>query len=409
MNRVISGWTLALSIGAAFLVACGGSSAGPPGENGQPAPKASAQVASGFSMSAIAQVSGARELAPLPNGDLLVATSGSQIDIVPNAESSGTAGQPSVFITLPDSPAQGIALAASGTAIYVSTQYGVYKIPYRLGDQSEPNSSAVKIASVRTGPIAPHSDGDVHHTSSIAVTATTLYVSVGSSCNACVEVDPTRATIQAMNLDGSGMHTIATRIRNAIAVTVNPGTGTLWAGGAGQDDLAYGHPYEFADAVSLQPGSPVDYGWPDCEENRVAYTKGADCSSVAVPRVEFPAYGTHIGMVFYPTNPTGKYAFPASVRGDLFVTSHGSWHCCPSTVPEVAYVSMNGDAPKTAVNWNDPAAQWTPFVWGFGTSVNNAWTGRPTGIGVGSQDSLFVADDLNGVIYRIRPSTSAQR
>jgi glucose/arabinose dehydrogenase len=407
MRRPRLAWIVALNIASFALTACGGGNASP-GQAGQPGPRSSANVrlAPGFALTTIAQVPGARELAPLPNGDLLVATNGSQVYIVPNAEAAGSAGQPSVFITLPDSPAQGIALAASAAAIYVATQSGVYEIPYHSGDQSEPNASAVKIASLRTGPIAPNSDGDVHRTSSIVATATALYVGVGSSCNACVEVDPTRATIQAMNLNGSGMHTIATRIRNAIALAIDPASSVLWAAGAGQDNLPYGHPYEFADAVTLQAGSPVDYGWPDCEENRVAYKSGANCSSVAVPRVEFPPYATHIGMVFYPLNPSGTYAFPSSFRGGLFVTSHGSWHCCPSTVPEVAYVAMNGDAPKTAVNWNDPTAQWTQFTWGFGTSASTSWTGRPTGIAVGSQDSLFVADDLNGVIYRIRPSVA---
>jgi glucose/arabinose dehydrogenase len=391
----------------ALVAGCGGSGVGPAGQSGAPKPPSGVQVASGFAMTTIASVASARELAALPNGDLLVGTSGTQLYIVPDAESAGAAGAASVFITLPDSPAQGVALSADGTAIYAATQYGVYKIPYHSGDQSEPNASAVKIASVRTGPVSPGSDGDVHHTSSVVATASTVYVSVGSSCNACVEVDPTRATIQAMNLDGSGMHTIATRIRNAIGLAINPATGTLWAAGAGQDDLPYNHPYEFADAVTLQPGSPVDYGWPDCEEDRVAYTTGANCSSVAIPRVEFRAYATHIGAIFYPAGANGTYVFPASLRGDLFIASHGSWHCCPSTPPEVDYVPMTGDAPKTAVNWTNPTTQWVPFVWGFGTSASTTYSGRPTGIAVGSAGSLFVADDLNGVIYRIRPSAGA--
>ena len=346
----------------------------------------------------------ARQLAALPNGDLLVATSGTQIYIVPNAESAGASDAASAFITLPDSPAQGVALSADGQSIYAATQHGVYKIPYHTGDQSEPASSAVKIASVRTGPISPGTDGDVHVTSSVVATASTLYVGVGSSCNSCVEVDPTRASIQAMNLDGSGMHTLATRIRNPIALAINPASGTLWAAGAGQDGLPYGHPYEYADAVTLQAGSPVDYGWPDCEENHVAYKAGANCSAVAIPRVEFPAYATHIGAVFYPVSATGAYVFPAPIRGDLFVASHGSWHCCPSTDPQVADVPMNGDTPRAPVNWSNPSAQWTPFMSGFGTTANTNYIGRPTGIAVGSQGSLFVADDLNGVIYRIRPT-----
>lgn len=398
-------WFAIFGISVANMTACGSGS-------GSVAPGGPTnlhiQVASGFLWTTIATVPGARELAALPNGDLIVGTSGNQIYIVPNAESAGTPGSASVFITLPDTPAQGVALAPDSSAIFVATQYGVYKIPYHTGDKSELNSSAVKIASIRAGPIAPGSDGDVHRTSSVVTTASTLYVSVGSSCNACIEVDPTRATIQAMGLDGSGMHTIARRIRNAIGLAINPATGVLWAADAGQDDLPYGHPYEFVDAVTLQPGSPVDYGWPDCEENQVAYTPGAVCSLVAIPRVEFPAYATHIAAVFYPDRGSGTYEFPASLRGDLFVTSHGSWHCCPATAPEVAYVPMNGDTPEIPVNWSDPTAQWQPFMFGFGAASSTGYVGRPTGIAVGSKGSLFVADDLNGVIYRLRPASNGR-
>jgi glucose/arabinose dehydrogenase len=374
--------------------------------SGSPAPTTDPRihVASGFASDTIATVSGAREMVGLPNGDLLVATGGSNVYIVAGAESPGSAGGAHVFITLPDSPAQGIALSTDHSAIYVATEYDVFRITYAVGDQSEPLSHAHQIASVRTGAISPGTDGDIHTTSSVAVTPTTVFVGVGSSCNACVEVDPTRASVQAMNLDGSGMHTLATRFRNSIALAVNPATNVLWAGGAGQDRIAYGHPYEFMDAVTLQSGSPVDYGWPDCEENHVAYTHNADCSSQAVPRLEFPSYATHIGAAFYPASPSGTYAFPSAYRGGLFVTSHGSWHCCPSTPPEVAFVAMSGDSPIKPVNWNDPTVQWTPFMSNFGSTSSKTYIGRPTGIAVGSQGSLFVADDANGVIYRLRPA-----
>jgi glucose/arabinose dehydrogenase len=387
----------------AVLVGCGGTG----GFANQPPFNSQLQVPGGFTLATIASVPAARELAALPNGDLLVGTSSNHLYIVAGAEGAQSSASASVFITLPDAQAQGVALSADRRSIYAATQYAVYKIPYHLGDRSEPDSSAVKIAAVRTGPVAPNSDGDVHHTSSIVATASALFVSVGSSCNACVETDPTRATIQAMNVDGTGMHTIARRIRNAIGLAVNPATGTLWAADAGQDDLPYGHPYEFADAVTLHAGSPVDYGWPDCEENRIAYVMGANCSSVAIPRVEFPAYSTHIGAVFYPKNETGAHAFPPSFAGALFVTSHGSWHCCPATPPQVDYVPMNGDSPKTPVNWSDPTRQWHKFLWGFGTSSSTQYSGRPTGVAVGSQGSVFVADDRRGVIYRIRPSAKS--
>ncbi|TAM58903.1 hypothetical protein EPN52_09710 [bacterium] len=360
---------------------------------------------SGFFYSTIAAVPAARELAALPNGDLLAGTTSARIYIVPNAESAGAAGVPHVFITLPahDGPANGVAIAPDARAIYAATEYHVYRIPYHRGDQSEPSTSAQAIAAIRTGGIAPHSDGDVHITSSVASGGSTVYAGVGSSCNACTESGPTRATIQAMSLSGANMHTLATRIRNPIALAVNPSSGVLWTGDAGQDNLPYGHPYEFVDAVTLQAGTPVDYGWPQCEEDRRAYTSGANCARVAIPRVEFPAYTTHIGAVFYPTNSSGTYVFPAQYGGGLFVTSHGSWHCCPAAPPGVDFVPLHGDTPRVPVDWRNPNAQWQRFMGGFGTPSKTSYRGRPTGITVGSQGSLFVADDQNGAIYRIRP------
>jgi glucose/arabinose dehydrogenase len=357
------------------------------------------QVTSGFHVETIAQVPQARELAALPNGDLLVGTSSAAIYIVPGAESSPLPAQK--FVTLPEGPAQGIAFGPNG-AIYAASEYHVYKIPYSSGDRSESNPTT-SIASVRTGAIAPNSDGDVHHTSSVAVSSTALYVSVGSSCNACTEVDPTRATIQQMDLNGNGMTTRAKRIRNAIAVAINPATGSLWAGGAGQDNLPYGHPYEFFDNVSSRSGV-ADYGWPVCEENQNPYGSGANCAGTVSPLVAVTAYSTIIGATFYSSAQSGPYLFPAQYRGGIFLAAHGSWHCCPASVPQVIYVSVAGDAPATAVNWSAPAAQWQPFLTGFGSSAKASYTGRPTGIAVGAQGSLFVGDDANSVIYRIRPN-----
>jgi glucose/arabinose dehydrogenase len=209
-------------------------------------------------------------------------------------------------------------------------------------------------------------------------------------------------------IGGGRMTTRATRFRNPIALTIDPATGHLWAAGAGQDALPYGHPYEFADDVSAHEGV-ADYGWPACEENRKLYNAlhvdpAPSCERVVTPLVEFPAYATHIGLVFYPRTQAGAYAFPERYRGGLFVASHGSWHCCPSTAPRVAFVPMQGDLPAKPVDWNDPSVQWEPFaIDALATANSTRWSVRFTGIAVGPQGSLFVADDLHGTIYRIRP------
>jgi glucose/arabinose dehydrogenase len=159
------------------------------------------------------------------------------------------------------------------------------------------------------------------------------------------------------------------------------------------------------DDVSRHAGI-ANYGWPECEQNHDAYGSGANCADTVAPIVEFPAYATHIGATFYPVNQTGAYAFPKRYRGALFVASHGSWHKKPggalAAQPEVAYVAMHGDTPATPVNWNDPSVQLKVFVGGF-QSGGTARSARPTGIAVGVRGSLFVADDQNGLVYRIRP------
>jgi glucose/arabinose dehydrogenase len=63
----------------------------------------------------------------------------------------------------------------------------------------------------------------------------------------------------------------------------------------------------------------------------------------------------------------------------------------------------DGDAPATAVNWTDPTKQWSDFVSGFQLADGTTRVARPTGVAVGSAGSLFVADDQNGLVYRIRP------
>ncbi len=359
---------------------------------------AAVTVPAGFTVGVVARVAGAHGLAFLPNGDLLAGTGGSTLALVPQAD--GNAGLPHTFVSFPDSPSYGVAFANG--SVYAATQHALWRLPYRAGDQTA--ASSTQISAFRQGPVAPNSDGDVHRSASVAVAGPFLFIGIGSSCNACTEVDPTRATVQRANLDGSGMTTYATRFRNALALALNPATGTLWAGGAGQDALPAGHPYEFFDSLTLHPPG-ADYGWPDCEENQHAYTAGANCGSTVAPRIELPAYSTLMGAAFYPLAQSGAYAFPAAYRGGVFIAAHGSWHRLNGHLvpPRVAYVPLAGDTPQTSVNWSNPSAQWTDFLAGFQDASDNR-VGRPSGVAVGPAGSLFVSDDQSGNIYRIRPS-----
>jgi len=345
-------------------------------------------------------VGSARHLVALPNGDLLVGTNGRNVAIIKNVEGDGgDVGQPTTFAALNDNQAHGVAFGRN--FVFVGTTNGVWRIPYTPCSITAPQID--RIASVRTtGPAGGHTS------TSVAFSGDKLYVAVGSSCNACKETDATRATILQMNIDGTNVQTLAKRWRNSMAFAVDPLLGRVWAGGAGQDNLPASHPFEYMDHVSDRPvGS--DYGWPDCEENRKAYAAGADCSNVVIPTLEFPAYSTIVGASFYPTTPVGKYRFSDRYHGGLFVGLKGSWHRNSSNVlwepPRVNFVQFNSltRLPEKPVDWNNSYAQWTDFFSGF-QDANSNRIGRPTGVAVGIEGSLFVADDQTGNIYRIRPT-----
>ncbi len=264
-------------------------------------------VPAGFTIEPIASVGGARELAALPNGDLVVGTAGRDVYLVPNAESNP--GRARVLVSLPDDLAAGVAFAARRSELLVATTHHVWAI-------ADPTSvhplQSRRIADVRAGPVAPGTDGDVHYTTSLAFSKGLVYVSAGSSCNArmnggaspCSELDPTRAAVSVMEPSGSGFRQRAKRLRNGIALAVNPRSEAVWVGGAGQDDLAFGHPYEFLDDLSAHAGV-ADYGWPQCEEDHHAYWPGADCSHTVAPLIVLPAYSTIVGATFYPLSSGG--------------------------------------------------------------------------------------------------------
>lgn len=367
---------------------------------------ATPRVPSGFTIAQIATVEGARSLAFAPDGTLFAGTRGGEVYAIPHADGAGAAGAPRAIAHFDDAPASGVAF--SGSDLYVGTTSAIWRLTYNA---RSPRllSPPYKLASVRTGSPPPGSDGDVHTTTSVAAFRNIIYASVGSSCNACVETDATRATIGRVR-DGR-YEPIAKRNRNAIALAVNTNTGALWEGTAGEDDLPAGHPYEIFDDVTAH-AIPADYGWPFCYENRkrnpVRAWSGQSCADTVIPRVVFPAYETPMAAVFYPQASRGPYVFPAKYRGGAFVALHGSWHGPAQGLqgfmpPRVVFVAMRGDTPARPVDWNNPDAQWNEFVGGYQDGGTPHRSGRPGGIAVGPQGDLFVSDDATGAIYRIRP------
>lgn len=211
-----------------------------------------------------------------------------------------------------------------------------------------------------------------------------LYVSVGSSCNVCIEDDPRRAAIVRYRPDGSEEAIYATGLRNAVGITFRPGTEELWATNNGRDWLGDDQPPETVYTVSQGD----DAGWPRCHSGRIVdpdYGDEGDCEGILEPAVEMQAHSAPLGLGFYSGSE-----FPEAYQGDLFVAFHGSWNRSVPTGYKVVRIPLEDGEPGPVID----------FAVGWLRPDGSDW-GRPVDILTVADGSMMVSDDAGGRIYRI--------
>jgi glucose/arabinose dehydrogenase len=92
-----------------------------------------------------------------------------------------------------------------------------------------------------------------------------LYYPIGAPCNIC---DPGEyAKIYRMNLDGSGVETIASGVRNTVGFDFDPKTGHLWFTDNGRDWMSEELPNDELNVVT-QPGKQ-HFGYPYCHQGNI--------------------------------------------------------------------------------------------------------------------------------------------
>ena len=218
-----------------------------------------------------------------------------------------------------------------------------------------------------------------------------LYISVGSSCDACAESNPEHATLLVSALDGTNRSTFARGLRNTIGFGWHPVTQALWGMDHGSDWRGDDLPPEELNAIALG----ADFGWPYCYGARTpdaviddppGMTKSAYCAGTSAPTLSTQAHNAPIGMTFYAGT-----SFPEEYRDDAFIAMHGSWNRLPPTGYEVTRLVFEDGEPQ----------RFEPFVTGFLIEGGRATFGRPAGITVAPDGSLLFSDDTSGVIYRV--------
>ncbi|GAB3289937.1 PQQ-dependent sugar dehydrogenase [Hymenobacter tenuis] len=219
-----------------------------------------------------------------------------------------------------------------------------------------------------------------------------LYLSVGSTCNACDEDNPENATLLQVNTDGSGRKVYATGLRNTIGFDWHPSTKLLYGLDHGIDWL--GDEDQQEEFNQIKEGS--NYGWPSIIADGKPYPANKpksgetyeqfDAKAVR-PLLLYKAHSAPLGMVF---NRAAQ--FPAEYRHDAFVTMHGSWNRAQPSGYKIVRVRFNAQGQPQ---------QFEDFVTGWLVENDKSEFGRPCSIVQATDGSLLVSDDDNGVIYRV--------
>jgi len=219
-----------------------------------------------------------------------------------------------------------------------------------------------------------------------------LYVSIGSTCNACNDQRDEKAVIWKLKPDGSGREVYSRGLRNTIGFDWHPETHELWGMDNGTDWLGDDRPREELNKL-VQNG---DYGWPFCVENKEVDptyaakppqgTKEQFCTKTIGPELSYTAHAAPIQFIFYAAS-----MFPNDYKGDAFVAMHGSWNRRPASGFNVLRIKFDHGKP---VRIED-------FLSGFLMPGGREVFGRSAGVAVTQDGALLVSDDTSGVIYRI--------
>jgi glucose/arabinose dehydrogenase len=338
------------------------------------------RVPAGFHISVFAEEDSPRMMVFTSGGLLLASDSdGGKVVALPDARHTGKAERTVVVLDHLREP--------HGLAFYQGKLYVAEMNQVRSYDWDESN---LRASNPRLLAELPGPGG--HSTRTLLFHDGKMYVSVGASCNACVEKDSRRAAVLAFNPDGSGERIFAKGLRNAVGMAVNPMTNTVWVTNNGRDWLGDDLPPEAIYDLGTQGG---DFGWPFCYGDRVPdpnFTRPGDsrCQSVVRPKVQMQAHSAPLGLEFYEGT-----MFPPEYRNNIFVAFHGSWNRSMPTGDKVVRVKLD--------EHGQPVSGAEDFISGWQTLIGNKVqrSGRPVGIVFGQDGSMYLSDDSGGRIYRV--------
>ncbi|WP_159350570.1 PQQ-dependent sugar dehydrogenase [Roseomonas harenae] len=305
---------------------------------------------------------------------------GNRLTLLRDADGDGTYEVRRVFAENLNGP-YGLALANG--VLYVANQDALVRFDYRDG-QTEASGPPALVTNLPSA---------INHHWTKAMAASPdgrfLYVGIGSNSNITergMEAEVDRAMVWQIDPQTGAHKPYATGLRNPTALTIQPGTGQLWAVVNERDEIGPNLVPDYL--TSVREGG--FYGWPYSYWGQNVDTRAQPQNPERVAAAIRPDYalGAHVAAlgVAFSTPAMG-----AAFADGAFVGEHGSWNRSPPVGYRVVFVPFRDGRPA-----GDPI----DFVSGFLDGENNA-RGRPVGVTVDPRGALIVADDLSNTVWRI--------
>jgi glucose/arabinose dehydrogenase len=368
-----------------------------------------------------------------PNGDLFLADSGAgKIIVMRGVTPDGKAAQLETFATGLDHPF-GIAFypADNPRYVYVANTSNVQRFPYKSGDLHASGPAETVVPQLAGW---AQLTGGGHWTRDVVFTKddTHMLVSVGSGSNVDdADTHPRefhRADVLEFTPDGKLVEVYAHGLRNCVGEAINPITGSLWCSTNERDNLGN---HLVPDYVTSVPEGSF-FGWPwyymggkldprlqnPCSNGTgpnpqlsapISDDAAKDCkrtdmsAKVKTPDVLVQPHMASLEMTFYPKRPRvvvrkadgttlgDDTIFPVEYMGGAFAAEHGSWNRANRAGYNVIFIPMH-DGHATG--------EYDDFLDGFVTKDGQVW-GRPVGVTVAHDGSLFVTDDGSRSVWHV--------
>src|SRR5471032_115615 len=340
-------------------------------------------VPEGYSVTAIAtDLRIPRQTLVLPNGDILVAEGrgGNRLTLLRDADGDGTYELKTVFADNLNAP---YGLAFADGKLYVANQDALVRFDYEDG-QTKADGPPITVTDL---PAAINH----HWTKSLAISpdGRSLYVGIGSNSNITergMEVEIDRAMVWQIDAATGAHKPYATGLRNPTALTIQPGSGQVWAVVNERDELGPDLVPDYL--TSVREGE--FYGWPYSYWGQNVDTRAQPQNPAKVAAAIKPDYslGSHVAALGV------DFSIPAmgeQFADGVFVGEHGSWNRDNPVGYKVIFVPFSNGR---------PAGEPLDFATGF-RGTDGKTRGRPVGVTVDPRGALIIADDLANTIWRV--------